>query len=127
MAITRRALLKGAAATAAAAVPLAPGLALAHGDEDEETDGHDEETDGHDEAEASARIRRWAMVIDLRAATDVKGSGSHRSAPRRATGRGSSPRGSSGSRSTSPPSVTSRQAAVISCPRRACSARTRHA
>lgn len=55
--ITRRTLLK-AAGTVAAALPLAPDVALAHGEEEEGEQA---------EPEASVRIRRWAMIIDLRA------------------------------------------------------------
>jgi molybdopterin-containing oxidoreductase family iron-sulfur binding subunit len=72
MAITRRALLKGAAAAAAAAVPLAPAHAFAHGEGEE---AEEEEAHGHEQGEASARIRRWAMVIDLRACDGCEGLG----------------------------------------------------
>lgn len=62
MEVTRRDLLKhaGAAAAGVAASPLLQGSALAHGDAEEE------EEVGHG-GEATTRIRRWAMVIDLRA------------------------------------------------------------
>ncbi len=58
MSLTRRELLKGVAAAAAVSVPLAPGVAFAHGD-----DMGDEDEQPR---QPSARVRRWAMVIDLR-------------------------------------------------------------
>ncbi|HEX9124699.1 MAG TPA: twin-arginine translocation signal domain-containing protein, partial [Actinomycetota bacterium] len=67
MAITRRELLKGAAIAAASTVPLAPTAAWAHGDE---MGGGEQQAD-----EASTRIRRWVMVIDLRRCDGCSGLG----------------------------------------------------
>ncbi len=60
MGITRRELLKGASVAAAAALPLLPATVLAH--EDEEEGGEEQ----HGGAEATDRLRRWVMVVDLR-------------------------------------------------------------
>lgn len=67
MDITRRDLLKRAGAAAAtAAVVMAPGTALAHGDEDEQIP----------EPEVSSeRLRRWVMVIDQDACDGCAGLG----------------------------------------------------
>ena len=69
MGITRRDLLKGAGVAAATALPLVPKVALAHGDEMEEGEEH-----GGPPVE-SERVRRWAMVIDLRACDGCSGLG----------------------------------------------------
>jgi len=69
MGITRRDLLKGAGVAAATAFPLVPKVALAHGDEMEEGEEH-----GGASSE-SERVRRWAMVIDLRACDGCSGLG----------------------------------------------------
>src|SRR3990172_11637252 len=67
MPISRRELLKGAG-VAAASLPLLPGAALA---DDEEMEG-----DPHGSAESeSQRVRRWVMVIDLRACDGCVGLG----------------------------------------------------
>ena len=67
MRISRRDLLKGAGA-AAATLTLLPDPALAH---DEEMDD-----EGHEGAESeSQRVRRWVMVIDLRACDGCAGLG----------------------------------------------------
>ncbi len=68
MGITRRDLLKGAGVAAATALPLVPKVAFAHGDEME----GEEHGGGSVESE---RVRRWAMVIDLRACDGCSGLG----------------------------------------------------
>lgn len=70
MPISRRDLLKGAGAVGAT-FALLPDPALAHGDEGEEMGG---EEHGGAETE-SERVRRWAMVIDLRACDGCAGLG----------------------------------------------------
>lgn len=59
MTTTRRDLLKAASVAAATVLPFAPARAQAHGDEG--TSEHP------DEGDPSQRVRRWVMVIDLRA------------------------------------------------------------
>jgi hypothetical protein len=59
METTRRDLLKAAGVAAATLLPFAPERASAHGDEG--TSEHPEE------GASSQRLRRWVMVIDLRA------------------------------------------------------------
>ena len=68
MGITRRDLLRGAAVVAATSVPLAPEAAWAHGDEM----GGGE---GQEPGEPSERVRRWAMIIDLRKCDGCAGLG----------------------------------------------------
>src|SRR3972149_27786 len=81
MKISRRDLLRGAGAAAAGAsvLPLLADAALAHGDEMEEAarGGAGRAEGGHEEqAEpGSMRLRRWIMVIDLRACDGCAGLG----------------------------------------------------
>ena len=66
MKLTRRDLLKGAGVAAAGTLPLIPRAALAHGGMGEE------EVAPHED---DARLRRWVMVIDLRACDGCAGLG----------------------------------------------------
>ncbi len=64
MRITRRSLLQGAA-VAAGSISLAPAAAWAHGGEMDEQESEQQ----------TARVRRWVMVIDLRACDGCSGLG----------------------------------------------------